>query len=121
MTAIETAISTHYIPGIRAWGRSRLGMIGVVLQNINGAVEYWANPEDGAIGELTIHAPRPVLGWAETPIVECPVGGGLCFEGTSPLGYRELILPLLEKDDIRGVLRKLGEIHDGYFRTGVAA
>lgn len=120
MTTLDVHVpDTFFLPGMHAWGRSRLGQIGIVLQNANGAVEYWCNPEDGGIGELVIHAPQPVRAWAEDPVAECPIAGGLCFEGVSMLAYRELILPLLDVDDIHGVLRKLGEIHDGYFGTRV--
>lgn len=120
-SAVETAINTHYNPGLHAWGRATQGHIGAVMQNALGSVEYWTNPGDGNNGELVIHAPQPVPGWADDPVMECPVAGGLCFEGHSATAYRELILPLLQDDDARGVLRLLRDTHDHYFRPAVTS
>lgn len=112
--SVEQAIGTHYTPGLHYWGRATNGHIGVVAQNSNGAIEYRVEQSTG-IGELVIHAPTCITGWADTLTAHCVVGGGLCFEGHSHHAYNELIRPLLEDDDIDGVLDKLDEIHRGYF------
>ncbi|MFJ1765027.1 hypothetical protein ACIOD2_32200 [Amycolatopsis sp. NPDC088138] len=116
-SAVEKAIDTHYTPGLHAWGRATQGHIGAVIQNALGAVEYWCTPNNGDHGELIIHAPQPVTGWADNPIFHCPIAGGLCFEGHSATAYTELVFPLLLAGDGRGVLRLLRDTHDHYFRV----
>jgi hypothetical protein len=119
-SAVDKALATHYTPGLHAWGRATQGHIGAVMQNTNGAVEYWTT-DNGHTGALVIHAPQPHPGWADNPVMHCPVAGGLCFEGHSATAYRELILPLLQDDDAQGVLRLLRDTHDNYFRPEVTS
>lgn len=117
---VETALATHYIAGLHYWTRALNGYVSVVCQNPLGAVEYRIHTDTGD-GITVIHSPSLIHGWAETRYSECPVQGGRCYEGHSAQAFRELLLPLLEDGDFPGVLNKLAEIHNGYFRTGVAA
>lgn len=117
MTTVEQAIATHYIAGLHYW--TRLGS-DVICQNPLGAVEYSIRSDIDS-GVLIIHSPSLIHGWADDIRLDCPVQGGRCYEGHSALGFRELLLPLLEHEDLPGVLNKLAEIHGGYFRSGVAA
>lgn len=120
MTTVEQAIATHYIAGLHFWARRTDNTVDVVCQNPLGAVEYSIHTATGE-GITIVHSPSLIHGWADDVTIHCPVQGGRCYEGHSAQSFRELILPILEDGNMPRVLDKLAEMHEGTFRSGVAA
>jgi hypothetical protein len=104
--------ATFYIPGLKFWGQATDGRVGIVCQNVNGAVELCLTDET-----VIVHSPKPIAGWADDVTMGCTVLGGICWTGISQSAFVDFI-PLLFVDDTRATLKALASWHDSQFRGG---